>query len=544
VGEVNHTIIMTRYTSYALLLIQLVGTNAFTVQSNNRSSPLPSSCARTQSHTQTSRNDARIETLLRAQKQSRSSLLKPPTISSSNKTQTQTPVKEEEVFGAKFFGGNAVKVDDIDDTIEAQADKLSALYPQKSQTATALPIIIPVLQDDDAEEEDDSSYRRFMDEDAFDLPCRSLAQRLQTAMNQALYATEDGEVVITSNQVYSPNLQWKTPIGRSKESKNPLEELTRSLDFYKRVDAAVISAKLDSDGGKVKGDGKVEKVQVRWEISLVWPNTWESRVLITGTSDLTVDMELGMILSQSDRLDKGGKEGKDAIQTIAPQIQPRFWDLYHIGMTPSAEIMPKLDASVKAGAFSKYDVFEIAPRLVLQPTVQDEGGRLARQAESLPNHVFSSLIITTGPKAQRYTATSPVEVAIRRQGDKSVIEWKVPVPAEFISYYDELTYGDDTVNLEDGNSCKYSYQPKRLVATLPHGGNAQDKEVSDIRKELYEQVTKDGLRPKLVEGRPQFFFLNNDAKACFTADGGLGMAVYEWRPAFVKSNEVGIELEM
>jgi len=61
---------------------------------------------------------------------------------------------------------------------------------------------------------------------------------------------------------------------------------------------------------------------------------------------------------------------------------------------------------------------------------------------------------------------------------------------------------------------------------------------------LYEQVTKDGLRPKLVEGRPQFFFLNNDAKACFTADGGLGMAVYEWRPAFVKSNEVGIELEM
>ena len=61
---------------------------------------------------------------------------------------------------------------------------------------------------------------------------------------------------------------------------------------------------------------------------------------------------------------------------------------------------------------------------------------------------------------------------------------------------------------------------------------------------MYEQIVKDGLKPKLDEGnRPQFFFLNNDAKACFTADGGLGMAVYGWRPEFADANEVGIELE-
>ena len=56
-------------------------------------------------------------------------------------------------------------------------------------------------------------------------------------------------------------------------------------------------------------------------------------------------------------------------------------------------------------------------------------------------------------------------------------------------------------------------------------------EVTEIRKKLYEEVTKDGLKPKLDEkGRPQFFFLQNDAKACFTGDGG------DW-------NEVGIELD-
>ena len=36
-----------------------------------------------------------------------------------------------------------------------------------------------------------------------------------------------------------------------------------------------------------------------------------------------------------------------------------------------------------------------------------------------------------------------------------------------------------------------------------------------------------------------------DAKACFVADdGGLGMALYEWRPEFSNSNEVGTVSKM
>ena len=90
----------------------------------------------------------------------------------------------------------------------------------------------------------------------------------------------------------------------------------------------------------------------------------------------------------------------------------------------------------------------------------------------------------------------------------------------------------------------YALQPRRLVATVAFGGNPQDENLSKVRKDLYDSVVKDGLKPQLDEsGRPKFFFLQNDAKACYVADGGLGMAVYEWRPKFAKGNEVGIELE-
>ena len=93
---------------------------------------------------------------------------------------------------------------------------------------------------------------------------------------------------------------------------------------------------------------------------------------------------------------------------------------------------------------------------------------------------------------------------------------------------------------------RYEFQPARKVATVACGcGNPRDAETTDIRKKLYEQVVKDGLKPKLDElGRLRFFFLQNiTIKASYTEEG-LGMCVYELRPAFAKANKVGIELQM
>jgi len=280
-------------------------------------------------------------------------------------------------------------------------------------------------------------------------------------------------------------------------------------------------------------------------------------------------MTVPTIVSQTDYLDNGGKDGTDLVRAISSQLNPRFWDLYHVGMTPSAELLPRIKPNSssssssssrgKKGVFSSYDIFEIPPRLVLQPTIVDSGGRDTREAQCLPYHAFTCVIKTTGPSSQRYITTSPIEVSIRRcssqSTSKSIISWNIPLPPEYISYYDKLSTIISEEDYEIGNdpTNAYVYQPRRLVATMKYGGSAQDVEVTDIRKKLYEQVVRDGFKPVLSDsggsgggngGRPQFFFLQNDAKACFTADGGLGVAVYEWRPKAAKSNEVGIELEI
>jgi len=482
------------------------------------------------------------QTQLLAKKQTGSSLIRVP---NENKTKPEQGKKDdtesnEEIFGTKFFGGSAIKEELFDAGLEAQADKLQKLYPPKQNKA-------------DEQDVDTMTYRRFMDTNAFpDEKARILAQRLQSVINQVLYISNDDGASI-GKSIYSSNLKWDTPFSKDASSRIPLDELTNALDFYKRMDLSIISAKsLSDDNSK-----NVQQVEIKWEISLLWPNVFESRVLITGSSILTVDSSSSddgtpTILSQTDFLDQGGKDGKDIIQAISAQLQPRFWDLYHIGMTPSAELMPRLAPQKQSkGLFSAYDLFEIPSRLVLQPTVIDTGGRATREAESIPNHAFSSIIKTTGPTAQRYITTSPVEVAIRRTSSegksKSIISWNIALPPEYVSYYDEMSLLVSDEDKEIGNepTVSYVFQPRRLVATIKYGGSAQDSEVTDIRKKLYDQVIKDGLKPKLGEdGRPQFFFLQNDTKACFTGDGGLGMAVYEWRPKSSDPNEVGIELEV
>lgn len=441
--------------------------------------------------------------LYATKKQTRSSLLQP-----NDSEQKKISEPTEEVYGAKFFGGSAVKTELLDEEIETRADKLETLYPKI--------------------EEERGIYARFMDSNAFpDDYARNVAHRMQSAVNYALFEGES-----PGSPLYSNTFTWKTPFQKSGDT--PTEALTNSLNFYKRVDVAIIAAKSTGEN----------KVQVRWEISLVWPNLFESRVLLTGTSDLELDGNL-MITFQMDKVDTGGMDGQNIIKAIKPQLDARFWDLYHIGMSPSAELLPRCETPMGIGVFSNYKLFEIPPRLVLQPTLVDTLGREARAAQIIPNHAFSSIIKTTGPKSQRYVPTSPVEVNIRRGEDsKTVISWNIALPPEFISYKDELIIGDVEDEMEEGAECSYSFQPRRRVATLPFGGMPQDLEVAEVRKKLFDQVVKDGLRPKLYNGKPMFFFLQNDAKACFTADGGLGMAVYDWRPRFAESNEVGIELEL
>jgi hypothetical protein len=128
---------------------------------------------------------------------------------------------------------------------------------------------------------------------------------------------------------------------------------------------------------------------------------------------------------------------------------------------------------------------------------------------------------------------------------KLQLTWNIPLAVEFQTNLDwPLAEPDDEATPGSDPTCNYVYQPRRKVATTWYGGEAQDAEISQVRKALYEQVVKDGSQPKLdANGRPIVFFLQNSAKACYTNEG-LGMCVYEWRAKFTKPNEVGIELEL
>lgn len=417
--------------------------------------------------------------------------------------------KPADVVGAKFFGGSAEKEELYDPVEEVQAYSVFL------------------------EEQRLSEYQRFQDTNSFpDGLAREFAMTLQTEINDILGSNSVG------NSLYAgSNTKWDSPFS-AKQSGNPVTELQQAMEFYKQIDIALISAKsLSPDDSR-----NVQEIELRWEVSLIWPTAWEARVLVTGTSRISLDIASNTIISQEDFLDNGGNDGKDLVRALKPQLSPRFWDLYHIGMTPSAEVSQRLKSDGK-GLLSQFELFEIAPRLVLRPTLVDKGGREERAAQGLPNHSFSTIIKTMGPKKQRYTPTSPVEVSIERLGkaEGSQITWTVAVPAE-VSKSSVLP-----IPMDDGSSdqafCRYEYHPRRKIATLPYGGNPQDVEVTDLRKRLYNAVVQDGLRPKLgADGKPCFFFLQNDSKACFTEDG-LGMAVYDWRPKFVNGNEVGIELE-
>lgn len=350
-----------------------------------------------------------------------------------------------------------------------------------------------------------------------------------------------------------------------------MDELKKALDFYNKVDVSLIAAEsvvsvVDDSSGSSRQQQRLRQVNIRWEISVIWPTAWDARVHLSGTSLVTLDSTLdNRIVRQMDRLDNGGRDGNDLVRAFKSQFLPRFWDVYHIGMTPGAEILQRLAPTntgqeglrrLVTSVTSPYQLFELAPRLVLRPSLVDVLGRDGRQAQMIPNHAFTTIIRTMGKKKQKYIPVSPVEVTIQKLGsskeDGSRITWTLSVPPELskrsvLPLTVQKVNNDDAVVVdEDWESaeCRYVWQPQRKVATLSFGGSPQDTEVSLVRKQLYEAVLRDGLRPKLEDdGKPSFFFLQNDAKACFTKNG-LGMAVYDWRPEFVKCNEVGIELEL
>jgi hypothetical protein len=411
------------------------------------------------------------------------------------------------IVGAEFFGGNKQKEELFDPIAEANANAIVM---------------------------DITKYNKWSDNRAFPDPtAQAVAKSIQGQLNGMLYTEE--EMPLLPDYIYSPDVEWKTPFLSSdltSTTTTPFAEIEKSLSFYNRLDIAITSGKTIT----------FSEVELRWEISVVWPNFWGSRVIITGKSTITLNSSR-QIIRQIDILDD-----KDLTNCLTSQVLPRFWDTYHIGMTPSAEISPKFPLKPK-GFLRNYKLYNLPPRLVYTASLCDTGNRDDAVAATVPNHAFCDYVKTMGPRRQRYVTTSPLEVKLVRDDNnngRSRLNFQLPISVE-LQTNPLLPYpGEDPETLPEADpKVDYLWQEARCVATLAYAGDPQDEEVSKVRKELYEQaVVKDGFKPKLdVMGRPQFFFWSNNVKNCYT-ENGLGMAVYEYRAKWAKANEVGLELEL
>ncbi|MGK3734625.1 MAG: hypothetical protein ACI90V_001462, partial [Bacillariaceae sp.] len=414
-----------------------------------------------------------------------------------------------------------------------------------------------------------TSYNRFLDATVFDtIEVATLARSLQMQINQVLYSDDEAlKLVVQKNEndeatqslldvTFGASFNWETPITLSKSSTdtnskmNPMDELKVAKNFYEEVDLAIVSGKKISD----------DVFELSWELSLIWPTFWAPRVFLAGTStckladssalrsaneeDTTTNKAVSVIKQVDNVFGIDTGNSLSFVSMLGSQIIPRFWDWYHIGMTPTAELLPRRTLAKKGG----ISVYQIPPHMVTAPTIIETGTRENRHAEMIPNHAFTCVIKTMGPNKKPYVPTTPVEVHIGRKNDaeddRLLIKWAIPLATQFQALNNNLPLPGD--NPEDDEksfpTCDYEWQSLRQVATIKYGGYAQDPEISDIRKRLYEQVLKDGWKPKLDQnGKPRFFFWQNNVKACYI-DDGFGMSVSDWRPKFAESNEVGIEL--
>ena len=533
---------------------------------------------------------------------------RPPSPQPQQEKQQQAVMKEDDdtlllddetpagIVGAQFFGGNKEKEEFYDE--DEERNVLSAMATtiptptsgmvtsSDATTTSATTTTAPAV-----------SFCRFDNRQAFSSDqVAHVASSLQSQINSILYGDADDSNFNrrTSTKMAveytkkASQLDWVTSLSSKATAgttTTPLEELRSAKSFYKHVDLAIVSGREVQSQPQPSSTTTTTLMELHWELSVTWPTFWEPRVLLLGSSVLTLaDISSSSssgassptttlaIVRQVDTINGGPNgAGTGVLSSLIQQLTPRFWDLYHIGMTPSAELSPCLILGTSGGnGVNSYQVSSIPARWMVQPTMVETGTRLDGNAQIIPNHVFSSFISTMGPTRQRYVPTVGTTVQIRSNvnnsnlnnsnnkddaaisrpssstGSNTLLQWQIPMSVEFQTNPTWLLAPPNEEATPDSDPhCDYVFQSQKLVATVAYGGEAQDAEIGQIRKQLYERVLKDGIHtPKLDDnGRPLFFFSYGTTKACYTRQGGLGMCVYEWQPSWAKANKIGLELQ-
>ena len=345
------------------------------------------------------------------------------------------------------------------------------------------------------------------------------------------------------DEFLEPGATWRNPLGDYEGAGAVRGLLADAAGFLE-------APRFDVYGEAANG----RKTRYEWVASGGWPVQWAPRVVLHGASVVSWDNE-GRAVDVVDEWRASPQK------LVTDQIAPKFWDVYDLFATPTAERPGEetLDTVKLAGATAR--VVRTPPRLAMVASVVDvSNSRKQRVASALPDFCFR---VDTRNPTRGSTTTAPLAISVealpKSDGETTVrrkVTWRCPLPSRL-----GLDPADPRLPPLDGElldpslstgvavdpSLAYVLEPERYLLAAPFRGDVQDPAVDALRRELVAAAAASGLVPKPGPngGAPPALLRKWQAKLGYTGDGACVYAVYANTPAFlpVDRDDVAIEIE-
>lgn len=295
------------------------------------------------------------------------------------------------------------------------------------------------------------------------------------------------------------------------------------------------------------------QVVCKWLRSGTWPLPHRPRVRATGSWVVEADPTNPSLIRRIEE-----KWDSPLLGVVIPQTIPRFWDVWHLYMTPPAEKPLYRVLRKYSGGLELREYF---PRLVLEAQAIDSrpNQQFTDFVGTIPPSVFTDELQLAGKSEYRetYVTTSPLEIAVESydwtpppEAKKDTTEpipskrvlWTMPMPSHLGLSTSKLPVPISEPNHEEGEKGRHVVQGKRLVAVRTFKGTPQNEQYKNARKDLLALVKKEGLETvRTSKGRSRVWVYRNDMKLGFNLQGHLSIAHWEQK-MYTDNNEIAVEV--
>ena len=377
---------------------------------------------------------------------------------------------------------------------------------------------------------------------------RRSARRSRTCVRASFQDAVQGALVGDGSgltELLAPEAVWVNPVGEYGDADACAGLVAEAAAFFEAPRFDVYGAEELSEA----------TTRYRWVASGGWPVAWAPRVVVHGSSAVTVDESSGRAVRVEDdwALSPGA--------VVLGQVAPRFWDVYNLFATPTAERPGEATVGTVKGA----KIVRVPPRLALVATVVDvSNSRRQRVASALPDFCFQA---KARDPSRGATTTAPLAVSVEtlpkggeeEQGKpRRLVTWSLPVPSAFgveagssdlpdLGEFADLKDASLAAGVAELPTLRYVFEPEKHLLVAPYGGDVQDSEADALRRKLLDVAAANGLTPKPGPngGAPPALLRKWQTKLGFTPKGECVYAAYANAPWFLPfdRDDLAIEIE-